>query len=102
MTMLGNVNIKGHCYEAKLRKYRNGRPAIELLHGDDGTPAAVATLNIPEYPLDKDELIVKDYDGLTGLVHALASADIVVPQPRSVELGYAVGRVCKLREQFIG
>ena len=34
------------------REYGNGRPALELVDAEDGSPIAKATVNLPDVPLE--------------------------------------------------
>jgi hypothetical protein len=51
-------------------KYPNGRTAIRLIDKHDGSPIAMATLNMPEIALADNEILVKDYSENRGMAQA--------------------------------
>jgi hypothetical protein len=86
----------GGCFcTLEYSRYANGRTAIRLWC-DDG-PMATATVNVPDYNgLREDEVIIKDYSENEGILDALVSVGIVEDTGRVVDMGYVLGRVCKL------
>jgi len=78
--------------------YSTGNIAIYLTH--EGLPYATATINDPECPLEKNEVLIKDYSENKGMVAALKEAGIVKPlYPYPVGPFNAVAWVCKLEKQ---
>jgi len=80
----------------KFGQYHNGRTGIELVSEKDGSPVAVATVNIPDVYLDKDEVIIKNYSENEGMLDTLVNAKIVEPTGRKVHTGFVECDVCKL------
>lgn len=79
------------------KKYdNNGRTAIELINTRDGSPVAIATVNIPSAPLERDEVIIKNYSENEGMLDALVSNGIVEPTGKKVQSGFVECDVCKL------
>lgn len=54
----------------------SGRTAIQLC-GEDGLPFAIATLNVPEAPVAKGNVLIKNYSENTGMLDALIEAGII-------------------------
>lgn len=79
-----------------IRNYGNGRPALQLMDAEDGSPVAVATINIPEENLKENEVIIKDYSENAGMYNALLDAGIISEQKRAVASGYIIAPVCDL------
>ena len=55
-----------------IRKYNNGRPAIELLEIDPDygyTPYMTASVNIPNVLLQDNEVLIKDYSENEGITN---------------------------------
>lgn len=71
------------------------RIALPLYAVDDGSPVAVATVNLPELALAADEVIVKDYSENEGLLELLVAAEVVSPPLRELQSGYVTLHVCR-------
>lgn len=85
----------------KLGKYdNNDRTAIQLINARDGSPVAVATVNIPDAPLEKDEVIIKNYSENEGMLDALVNAGIVQQTGKKVQSGFVDCDICKLLVQY--
>lgn len=72
----------------------NDRKAIYLNNGPDDF--IVATINIPEEPLDDDEVIIKDYSENEGMLATLIQAGILDRFARFVKTGHVVCPVYNL------
>lgn len=58
-------------------QYNNtGRTAIQL-RCEDGSPMGVATLNVPEIPVQEGNVLIKNYSENTGMLDALIEAGVV-------------------------
>jgi hypothetical protein len=77
-------------------EYENGKTAITLNVKKNGEPFAVATVNIPFFPLEKDEVIIKNYGENHGILDALLKAGIVSKPIRQAQAGFVTADVCKL------
>lgn len=66
-------------YEVVIQKkqYSNGRPALILLDFEDGSPYAVATVNLPELNLEDNQTFVKSYSENAGMLEFLVKNNIV-------------------------
>jgi len=76
--------------------YGNDRTAIRLLDVADGSPVAVATVNIPEAELGDNEVIIKDYSENEGILDSLVAAGVVQDTGKRVRSGFITAPVCEL------
>ncbi len=82
---------------ANFAKYReNDRIAITLTDVNDGSPVAIATVNIGEAPLKDDEVIIKGWSENTGMQDALIKAGIIGPELQVITNGLADATIHKL------
>ena len=88
-------------------KYANNRTALVLTNAESveeygytaapGTQLiAVATVNIPEEKLVKNEVIIKDYSENEGMIQVLMDAKVISEPLRYAKTGYVTCAVCKL------
>lgn len=91
------IRFKEWNCEVVKAKYGNGRTAIRLVDADNGEPIATATVNIPEIPLPKNEVIIKDYSENEGILDALINAGIVELTGRRIKGGYVDMPICILK-----
>jgi hypothetical protein len=77
------------------RSYGNNRLALEILDSEDGIPVMVATVNIPEVPLNEDEIIIKDYSENEGVLGFLQQNGLVGEVLREVTTGFVKCQVVK-------
>lgn len=85
-----------------IRKYSNGRSAIELMEMDPAygpTPYMTATVNIPNVLLQDNEVLIKDYSENEGITNFLAKHNIVTPTNNWVKSGYVDVQVCVLNPE---
>lgn len=94
--MAYEVNFLGYNCILNFGQYANGRTAIQLIDVEDGAPVAIATVNVPEYDLAADEVVIKSYSENIGVLDALINANIVRETGRFVNTGYISAPVCKL------
>lgn len=87
-----------------VRKYNNGRSALELLEFDPDygyTPYAVATVNLPDVLLQPNEVLVKDYAENEGILNFLVANNIVTPTQNGVQSGYVWIPVAILNDESV-
>jgi hypothetical protein len=82
------------------RQYANGRPALQLIDAEDGSPIGTATVNLPDVPLGKNQVAIKDWSECEGMLKALTEAGIVKPTGQSVASGYVEVPICELQPPF--
>jgi hypothetical protein len=70
--------------------YANGRQAIRIVDAEDGSPVMTATVNLPEVPLEQDEVIIKNYSENEGCLPFLITNGVVSSVERWVGHGMAV------------
>ena len=75
--------------------HSNGRTALELIDVEDGEVVMVATVNIPDSSIEKDELIIKNYSENEGVLESLQKAGIAGPVLRTVRTGFVSCPVVK-------
>ena len=91
-----SINFMGYQCIATVAKYGNGRTAIQLIDSRDYEPIATATVNIPQVPLDPDEVIIKNYSENEGIESPLIQAGIIGDKPlRYVQTVYVTVPVYK-------
>jgi len=73
----------------------NGRVALQL-EDSDGIPFCTPSVNLDDVELADDEILIKDYSELTGMVDALVSAGIVERTGRGVPSGFVTIEIFKL------
>lgn len=78
------------------KQYSNKRTALELVDYITNELIAVATVNIPDVPLESDEVIIKNYSENEGMDTVLINAGIIGPPRRSVQTGFVIVPICKL------
>ena len=74
----------------------NGRKAITLIDQEDGMPFCTATINVPEIPLQDDEVIIKNYSENAGILELLEEAGYIQDTGDIVYVGMAEANICKL------
>lgn len=74
---------------AVFKKYAdNHRTAIELEDEKTGEPIAIASVNLSEKTIHKNEIAIKDYSENEGMVKALTEAGIIGDLIYSVQRGF--------------
>jgi hypothetical protein len=71
------------------------RIALPLYAVEDGSPVAVATVNLPELALGADQVVIKDYSENEGMLELLVASGVVSPPLREVQSGYVTLYVCQ-------
>lgn len=77
-------------------EYANGRIAIMLENIKPRQRSLVATVNIPDEPLQENEVIIKDYSENQGILEVLQYANIIGPVKRGISTGYVSVQVVDL------
>jgi hypothetical protein len=62
----------------EIDSYENGRSAISL-YDMEGEPFATATINVEEYEVALDKVIIKDYSENRGMYKFLLRNNIILP-----------------------
>jgi hypothetical protein len=82
------------------RQYDNGRLALQLIDAEDGSPIATATVNLPDVPLGKNQVLIKNWSENEGVLEALVAAGVVTPTGQTVRSGFVEVPVCELQPPF--
>ncbi len=80
------------------RHYVNGRVALSLV--DEEGPVATATVNLPDVPLGKNQVLIKDYGENDGMLDALVAAGVVKSTGQMVRSGFVEVPVCEPQPPF--
>jgi len=73
----------------------NGRVAIRLVD-EEGMPFCMATVNVPQVPLQEDEVIIKNYSENAGVLEILEQEGYIQDTGDVVYIGMAKGNLCKI------
>lgn len=94
------VRFRGWDCLVEKRCYSNGRPALQLIDAEDGSPIATATVNLPNVPLGKNQVAIKDWSENQGMLRALTEAGVIEPTGETVSSGYVQVPICELQPPF--
>jgi len=91
------ITFAGFQCRLKFHRYADSmRLAIQLIDVVDYSPVAMATVNMPEVPLQDGQVIIKDYSENQGMLSALQLAGIVEPTGRFAQSSFIVAPICRL------
>ncbi len=82
------------------RQYDKGRPSLQLIDAEDGSPIATATVNLPDVPLGRNQVAIKDWSENEGMLDALVAAGVVKPTDQTVRSGFVEVPICELQPPF--
>lgn len=68
--------------------YSNGRVALQLFDSEDGMPVATATVNLNEYPIKENRVLIKSYSENHGLAEALEKEGFIGPELGKINTGH--------------
>jgi len=78
-------------------KYRgNNRVAITVVDAEDGEDLLVATVNLPDEPLEEGETVIKNYSENEGVLAFLIENGIVSKPIRNISTGFVQCQVVKI------
>ncbi len=89
------IEFAGCNCHLRFDQYQKGNAIAIRLESDDCMPIATATVNIPEFPLQEGQCLIKDYAENEGILQALVEAGVVQPVG-TVPAGRARATLCKL------
>ena len=89
------VFFLGEVCSIVMGQYRNGRLAIKLITKYE-EPMGTSTLNIPEEPLNEDEVFIRDSEENEGMVKALLDAGVITEIIGYAQSGFIKVPKCKL------
>lgn len=92
------ADIKFKKWDCRLEKgvYNNGRIALELVNVKNDEPVLVATVNVPEVDIEKDEVVIKNYSENEGILEVMVKAKIISEPIRFITTGHTSSPICKL------
>ena len=92
----GNIPV-----EIVPKKYvGSNRMALIMLDALDGEPVTTITVNIPEAPLDDDEIIVKNYSENEGMLEFLVESGLVEDTGKFIQTGFVIVNIVKMTEKL--
>ena len=91
------VRFLGEACDIEFKTYPNGRTAIQLWC-EEG-PMGTATVNIPEYPVPENHVLIKDWSENRGMLQALIDAGVVKDTGIVVPSGYVEANLAELLVQ---
>lgn len=92
------VNFQGQEYELRKTRYaEGGATALVLWDTREDDIAAVATVNVPEYVLRPNEVLIKDYSESEGMLRALEDAGVVKATGITARSGFVEIPVAELQ-----
>lgn len=102
--MIEKVKFKEWNCDVIYGQYANQRMAIQLFESDSDFPSPIATasVNLPDEPMDSDEIAIKDYAENEGMLDALIKAGIVTKPKRMVASGHVIIPICTYTGRFSG
>jgi len=76
----------------------NNRNALEIIDESEGYPetVAIASVNLPQEALAKDEIFIKNWSENEGVLTDLISLGIVSAPIKEVQTGFCIAYKCKL------
>ena len=77
-------------------QYENGRVAVQMIDWKDGSSWGCATVNLPEEPMEADEVAIKTWSENQDVLPFLVANKIVAEPHREVRAGYATAQICRL------
>lgn len=84
----------------KTRYGNNDAIALVIIDLESGEHKAVASANVPQYPLLPDHVIIKNYGENEGVLEELISMEVISEPIDTFQQGFAVLYVCKLLKTF--
>jgi hypothetical protein len=79
-----------------LSEYSNGQNAILLYDTADGFPYATASVSLPNYEMDSDEVAIKNYSENEGILESLITAGIISKPHLIITSGHVNIPICKI------
>lgn len=92
------TNKYGHSYDVVIQKgnYSNYRTSLLLVDEHTGEPIIIATTNLIDEPLEKDEVFIKDWSENEGVLKFLQDNKYVGKVITNVAVNYVFAQKCKL------
>ena len=90
------ITIYGFSCVPMFRRYADNDRIAILLRTPEGEPVATATVNQPDFNLEPDQVLIKDYAENQGVLDALVNAGIIEDTGMTAPVGYAAANICRL------
>lgn len=80
----------------------NDRWAILLIDSEDHTPIATASVNLPDVPLEDNQILIKTWSENEGIELCLMDAGVITENPLGyVPTGFTTALVAELTPEFL-
>lgn len=96
MTTTETITIYGIPCVPVFSRYRDNDRIAILLKTPQGEPVATATINQPDFDLEPDQVLIKNYAENESVLDTLVNAGIIEDTGLTVPVGHAVANVCRL------
>jgi hypothetical protein len=90
------INLLDDGVEIIKKQYQNKRTALIAVNITTGEELCTCSVNIPEYPLDEEDIIIKDYSENEGVLDDLITKGIVSEPIDWITSGHVLVPICKL------
>ena len=90
------IKFQGFTCTLEKANYENGRVALFLNDVVDGQMVAKCSVNVPDKPLEEDEVFIKTYGENYGMLRTLIEAGVVAPPHKFETVMFNKLPVCKI------
>lgn len=98
MTHTNMYRLHGERVRINIAKYGNKRPAIQI-EDEEGMPYMMASVNVPEWDLPENGVIIKNYSENEGIYQWLIERNIIQPLNLYCPLGWEMAPICILNSK---
>ena len=93
-----SVKFKDSICTLQKATYENGRPRLSLV--DEEGPVATCTVNMPDVPLGRNQVLIKDYGENETMLVALEAAGVIKPTGQTIRSGFVEIPICELQPPY--
>lgn len=94
------VNLNKVRLKVEFFNYSSGRKGFRLLNPEDNKQVTICTVDLEKCKVNKNEVLIKDYNENQGLYYALLKCGFIHPYKRSAAVGYNKAYVCNLNMKY--
>ena len=80
----------------RLAQYTNNRTAIQIFSPNG--PEMTATVNIPDQPLEPDQVLIKNWTENEGILEALIDNNVITDTGLLISTGFVQANLCTLND----
>jgi len=97
--MTTTITLFGFTCVPIFRRYTDNDRIAILLRTPQGEPVATATVNQPDFNLEPNQVLIKDYAENEGILAALVNTGVIEDTGMTAPVGHARARLCRLLVQ---